>query len=111
MKFKTRFEDKGLKKKVQRIKEKGQFILDEQVLKDSNYYAPMDSGELIRSGVRMTNPGSGKVIWQTPYARKLYYNPDYNFSTDKNPNAQGLWFLVAKSRHLNDWIRIIKSSL
>lgn len=27
-----------------------------------------------------------------PYARRLYYHPEYNFRKDKNPNAQGLWF-------------------
>ena len=41
----------------------------------------------------------GKVIWQTPYARRLFYNPQYNFSKDANPNARGLWAEHAKSVH------------
>jgi len=32
-----------------------------------------------------------KISFSTPYARRLYWNPQYNFRTDKNPNAQGLW--------------------
>lgn len=28
----------------------------------------------------------------TPYARRLYFHPEYNFQTDENPNAKGKWF-------------------
>lgn len=28
----------------------------------------------------------------TPYARRIYHHPEYNFRTDKNPNAGGKWF-------------------
>ena len=37
---------------------------------------------------------SGKVsiISDTPYARRLYYHPEYNFNKKNNPNAGGLWF-------------------
>lgn len=37
---------------------------------------------------------SGKVtlVHNTPYARKLYFHPEYNFSTEENPNAKGKWF-------------------
>lgn len=35
--------------------------------------------------------GYARVIFDTPYARRLYYHPEYNFRTDKNPNAQGEW--------------------
>jgi len=31
------------------------------------------------------------IILDTPYARRLYWHPEYNFRTDKNPNARGLW--------------------
>lgn len=32
----------------------------------------------------------------TPYARRLYFHPEYNFQKDENPNAKGHWF--------EDWI-------
>ena len=38
------------------------------------------------------NNGVVKLVHEGPYARRLYYHPEYNFRTDKNPNAQGLWF-------------------
>lgn len=31
------------------------------------------------------------LITNTPYARRLYYHPEYNFQTINNPNARGLW--------------------
>ncbi|QWI52519.1 minor capsid protein [Bacillus mycoides] len=97
-----------LESKVISATEKAQFALDQQVLKDSNYYAPEDTGELIRSGVRFSQLGEGHVEWNTPYARRLYYNPQYKFSHDTNTNAQGLWFEAAKAAHLDDWVRIVE---
>lgn len=32
----------------------------------------------------------------TPYARRLYYHPEYHFQTVNNPSAGGLW--------LEDWV-------
>lgn len=80
-----------------------QVVLDEQVLKDSNSFAPQDTGNLIESGIRSSAFGSGRVEWDTPYARKLYYNPQYNFSKDRNPQAGGLWFERAKAARKLTW--------
>lgn len=40
----------------------------------------------------------GKVILSTssPYARRMYFHPEYHFQTDENPNAKGKW--------LDDWL-------
>ena len=32
-----------------------------------------------------------RIIFDTPYARRLYWHPEYNFRTDKNIHAGGLW--------------------
>lgn len=100
VKINTQSLEQNLKKRTQ----KGQVVLDTQVLKDSNFYAPQDTGELIRSAIRMSLIGQGVIMWVTPYARRLYYNPQYNFSKSPNPNAQGLWFEVAKANHLFEWL-------
>lgn len=57
---------------------------------------PKKIGELERSGfvnVLQLNDKIPKVslVFDTPYARRLYWNPQFNFRKDKNPNAQGLW--------------------
>lgn len=36
--------------------------------------------------------GSVKIVTSTPYARRLYYHPEYHFRTHENANAQGKWF-------------------
>lgn len=40
------------------------------------------------------NSGQGKVtiVSNTPYARRLYYHPEYSFDTGENPNARGGWY-------------------
>lgn len=50
-----------------------QQFIDSEVLRLCEPYVPMDSGELIRSGIRNTAIGSGKVKYRTPYARRWYY--------------------------------------
>ena len=50
-----------------------QQFVDSEVLKRCQDYVPMDSGELIRSGIRCTVVGSGRVKYDTPYARRWYY--------------------------------------
>ncbi len=50
-----------------------QQYIDAEVLKKCQPYVPMDTGELIRSGIRNTKIGSGEVIYDTPYARHWYY--------------------------------------
>lgn len=32
------------------------------------------------------------VVSDTPYARRLYFHPEYNFSRAENKNAGGEWF-------------------
>ena len=57
---------------------------------------PFDSGTLQNRStfVDDTKKSSGKVsvVSDTPYARRLYFHPEYNFKKDKNANAGGMWF-------------------
>lgn len=78
--------------------------LSSQIKKDSEHYIPARDWHLRNRG-RYTETS---VSWHTPYARRLYYNPQYNFSKDKNPNASGLWFEKAKEKHLEEWLQIPK---
>lgn len=88
---------------------KAQFALDSQVLKDSNYFIPKREGFLEKSGILHSRIGRGHIEWRTPYSRRLYYNPQYNFSKDVNPNARGLWYEEAKARNKNEWVEVIKN--
>lgn len=71
----------------------------EAVLSDikTSAVVPKDTGELERSGfvdLSEIKNAIARIIFDTPYARRMYWHPEYNFRTDKNPNAQGLWMEV-----------------
>lgn len=57
---------------------------------------PRDEGTLQNEStfIDFGESPQGKVhlISSTPYARRLYYHPEYNFSTDENPFASGEWY-------------------
>ena len=36
------------------------------------------------------------LVSEGPYARRLYYHPEYNFHKEENPDAKGRW--------LEDWM-------
>lgn len=56
---------------------------------------PRDIGTLQGEGFvvddRHLRRGFVDLGFNTPYARRLYFHPEYNFQTDKNIHAQGLW--------------------
>ena len=57
---------------------------------------PFDTGNLQNESFWVDYSKSSKGIvtlnHSTPYARRLYFHPEYNFSTKENPNAKGNWF-------------------
>ena len=57
---------------------------------------PFDTGNLQNEStfVDYSESSSGKVslIHSTPYARRLYFHPEYHFSKDENTNAKGKWY-------------------
>lgn len=58
---------------------------------------PFDEGTLqnVQSFVddqKLVNEGKVQIIHDTKYAMKLYYHPEYNFSTQLNQNARGEWW-------------------
>lgn len=111
MNFDVDVDLKGVIERINKKLEMGQETIDTEVIKGGNYFAPEDRSNLIQSAIRSSKIGSGQVVWDTPYAKKLYYNPQYNFSKDKNPNAQGLWFEAGKARFLNDWIQAVQEKV
>lgn len=36
--------------------------------------------------------GKVSLVHSTPYARRVYFHPEYHFKKDENPNAKGKWF-------------------
>lgn len=62
------------------IKTSGIVPKETSILEDSGFVDTSQIENMIAS-----------IIFDTPYARRLYWHPEYNFRTDKNINAQGKW--------------------
>lgn len=39
-----------------------------------------------------SSKGRVSIVTPGPYARRLYYHPEYNFRHHENPNAKGKWY-------------------
>ena len=78
--------------------------LSSEILNDCNQYCKEDTGTLIASSLVHSDLKNGKLIWQTPYARRQYWEIRTAYKT-VNPNASWRWCEVAKKRHLNQWIK------
>lgn len=79
-----------------------QLALDNEVLKDDNYYVPFREGTLMRSG---HIPEPGTVEWDEEYSRWQYYNGP-NKSKDLNPNATMLWHEHSAARNMKKWEKV-----
>ncbi|MGN1206297.1 MAG: hypothetical protein ACI4SQ_04830 [Eubacterium sp.] len=57
---------------------------------------PRDQGTLQNEAMfvntKKVKQGRVSIVHSTPYARRLYFHPEYQFSKDENPNAKGKWF-------------------
>lgn len=57
---------------------------------------PRDTGNLQNEStfVDYSDSSKGKVsiVSSTPYARRLYFHPEYHFQKGENPNARGKWY-------------------
>ena len=57
---------------------------------------PFDTGHLQEDATFVdysrANDGMVTLVSSTPYARRLYYHPEYHFQTNANPNARGMWY-------------------
>lgn len=64
-------------------------IRDEQLM-------PFNTGNLQNDSTFVDDSqreqGRVSIVSSTPYARRLYFHPEYNYRTTNNSNAGGKWF-------------------
>lgn len=57
---------------------------------------PRDTGNLQNESTfvdySQSRQGKVTIVSSTPYARRLYFHPEYHFHTDANLNAKGKWY-------------------
>jgi hypothetical protein len=66
-------------------------------------YVALETGTLINSAVLNTVIGNGEIVYYTPYSKRLYYNPQYKFSTAANKKAGGFWDRRAMNDRFEVW--------
>ena len=68
---------------------------------------PFDTGALQNRSTFIddSKKKSGRVtiVSDTPYARRLYFHPEYNFQKTKNKNAGGMWFETYINGQKKNW--------
>lgn len=80
----------------------------EQALADCNHFARRDQGTLIQSSQTASDLEKGELVWNTPYARRVYYTGTP--SKDANPNASLMWCQKAEKAYGKDWQRTAQKS-
>lgn len=90
--------DLGKLEHINKIVEKCLVLTGNQVISNlkESQTMPFDTGHMQNQQTSLddSEASKGRVIItvDTPYARRLYFHPEYNFQKTKNPNAGGMWF-------------------
>ena len=108
--IRIRIDPNNVTMKVQTSWKKGLPQLSEEILADCNEYCKEYTGALIQSSLIHSRPAEGKLIWQTPYARRQYWGIR-TAHKDKNPNATWKWCEAAKARWRERWDKLAERIL
>lgn len=68
--------------------------LSEEILADCNEYCKEDNHILIDSSIEKSKPEKGLLIWETPYAKRQYWE----IKTSLTPGRTWKWCETAKRR-------------
>ena len=73
--------------------------LSNEILADCNEYCKEDQGTLISSSMAHSLPKEGKLIWETPYAKRQYWA----IKTSLTPGRTWKWCETAKRKYKTRW--------
>lgn len=86
-----------------------QAMFDQEVLRVTEPYVPMDTGLLRRSAQMASNIGGGELDWSTPYAAVQYYGT--SDSRSYSPLAGGHWGERMKADKLPQLEKFVKGAV
>ena len=93
--------------KVMTAWEKGLAALSEEILADCNEYCKEDHRTLILSSLAHSKPKEGKLVWETPYAKRQYWE----IKTSLTPGRTWKWCETAKRKHKARWQKLAERGL
>ena len=105
-----------------------QKYVDSECIRLMAQYTPMQTGMLQRNAITSIRIGTGKITYNSPYARYQYYGKlmvssvtgsawarygeskiitgkNLNYSKNQHPKAQKLWFETMKTNHKEQILR------
>lgn len=77
-----------------------QAFVDSEVIRYCDPKVPFKTGALKDSALTASVIGEGMVVYATPYAAKMYYNPQFNFNGA--PERGAYWVERMEAEHLDD---------
>ena len=96
---------------------KAQQFLDNEVIRTTDKFVPLDSGKLKQSAISGTTVGSGKIVYNTIYAKYQYYgllmvgrapktltNIPLKYHSGDSKRGK-YWFERSKSDNLDAWLK------
>ena len=95
-----RFDMQGVNSVDKKMKDalaKATYVLQDEIREAQ--VIPRDLGTLQGEAFTIVDNSKQKYMdmgFSTPYARRLYFHPEYHFSTAENPHAKGMW--------MEDWL-------
>lgn len=84
------------------------YMIDGRMLDDMNQFVPLSkkSSEVHLRDTAKVDAQKNGVIWETPYAQRMFYgNKSWHYTT---PNTGPRWDLRAKGLYMNKWIEAFK---
>ena len=109
--IKIEFDMAKLERKFGSREKAAQAFLDNEVIKDTDAYVRYRSGALARSVQTASKVGQGLVVYDTPYAKRVYYDNKSIVSKDVHRHATALWFEASKKKNIGSWMKGVKKIL
>ena len=126
MQISVQFDSDDLLRRFEQRRNTAQIWLDSEILRSPEPFVPMDQGDLIGSGVRGTVPGSGLIVYNSPYAHYHYVglvrvgrapkkltNRKMNYSQLHQAGQErgSAWFDHSKKVNLAAWIAGVERAM
>lgn len=94
--------------KIDNGKKEAIIAVTEAVVQYGNIFVRVDQGTLKNSSLIASRPQEGKAVWDTSYAKKVYFKG--NPSKDVNPQASLRWAEKGVSTYRKDIDRVAQNA-